>query len=425
MSVIADRTGGTLGNLDELLARDVRDTERHTGLSGVEDPALRVALEQFDCAVLTNDVSVVLPSLSAFDLFVASEHEPAEDVAAVGHAVRSWRSLVSYVRQSETDIERDAEVPLDPKERTAPEAGHISGHAHGAGRASDARGGISAGASDRIALGAVLPAEWMDARVMRNLFVHGSEAAIRVWTSVALDDPRSFALRLVLPGRWATEAPLLIVDEVASLAGRHEGGSVDLLVEEPHVVAGSMQAIGAANPANSDDDDAWGTVVPDDGDAVTTVRTLVGVLDLPLRDVLKAAGIRRSSFHSWDKPNRPQPRTQSLGRLWALAQAVQDLSEMLDIRLGRWMLADQRRYRTLLEGEFDSLVEMAARALFPTSDEVTPATAESAVRPDDGSLLFEGHPSAGGAQQRVAQRASGRRNAIDSQVGSRRRSTPG
>jgi len=96
--------------------------------------------------------------------------------------------------------------------------------------------------------------------------------------------------------------------------------------------------------------------------AVTVVNNLVDLLGMPKRDVLRAAGISKSTFHTWDKPGGPRPRVGSLGQLWALAEAVDDLGEHLGSSdlVGPWILADSRRRNLLREGKFDRLLDLVA-----------------------------------------------------------------
>jgi hypothetical protein len=98
--------------------------------------------------------------------------------------------------------------------------------------------------------------------------------------------------------------------------------------------------------------------------AVTVVEQLVAMLGMPKRDVLRAAGISKSTFHTWDQPNGPRPRTASQGRLWALAELVDDLTDYLGARdrVGPWLLADNARRSLLRAGEFDAVLNLAAPA---------------------------------------------------------------
>ncbi|MEV6903442.1 hypothetical protein [Amycolatopsis sp. NPDC051372] len=96
--------------------------------------------------------------------------------------------------------------------------------------------------------------------------------------------------------------------------------------------------------------------------AVAVVEQLVTQLGIPKRDVLRAAGISKSTYHSWCKPNRPRPRVNSQGQLWALVEAVNDLAENLGAadRIAPWLLADARRKSLLRDGQFDQLIALAS-----------------------------------------------------------------
>jgi hypothetical protein len=103
-------------------------------------------------------------------------------------------------------------------------------------------------------------------------------------------------------------------------------------------------------------------------DAVRAVEALACELGLPVKDVLKAAGIKKSSFYSWKQPDAPRPRVASQGQLWALAQAVEDLAECTGGNVRQWLLARDERRKTLIHGEFDRLVAEA------TSEQSMPRT---------------------------------------------------
>lgn len=95
-------------------------------------------------------------------------------------------------------------------------------------------------------------------------------------------------------------------------------------------------------------------------DAVGVVEQLVGRLGLPLRDVLAAAEISRSTFYHWKSPAAPRPRVASQGQLWALAQAVEDLGELCGGDLRGWLLIDRTRVELLKRGAFGALLRAAA-----------------------------------------------------------------
>lgn len=96
-------------------------------------------------------------------------------------------------------------------------------------------------------------------------------------------------------------------------------------------------------------------------DVVEVVRDLQHRLGIDLKDVLAAASIKPRTYHSWAQPSAPRPRLTSQGRLWALAQLVDDLPELLDVPLRQWVLADPDRLAALRTGRFDELLEQATR----------------------------------------------------------------
>ena len=125
------------------------------------------------------------------------------------------------------------------------------------------------------------------------------------------------------------------------------------------------------------DDEAPSSVAGND-DAVSLVEGLAARLGVPVGVILAAAGISKSTFHTW-KPTTgkaPRPRVASQGRLWALAQAVEDLEELLGGSPRGWLLADQRRLALLRRGEFDALVRAAEP---PPSPRVADAPAYAAA----------------------------------------------
>jgi transcriptional regulator with XRE-family HTH domain len=107
--------------------------------------------------------------------------------------------------------------------------------------------------------------------------------------------------------------------------------------------------------------------VDETADVVDAFERLRAELGLTQKEMFKATGISKRTFHSWsDKPAGSRPRVASLGRLWELADAVDDLREALDQPLNRWLRGDNRRISALLDGRFDELVDLAVnRAPFP------------------------------------------------------------
>lgn len=96
-------------------------------------------------------------------------------------------------------------------------------------------------------------------------------------------------------------------------------------------------------------------------DVVDVVRDLQRRLGIDLKDVLAAASIKPRTYHSWAQPSAPRPRLTSQGRLWALAQLVDDLPEVLNVPIRQWLLADSKRLMALQAGRFDALLEQASQ----------------------------------------------------------------
>jgi len=95
-------------------------------------------------------------------------------------------------------------------------------------------------------------------------------------------------------------------------------------------------------------------------DAVTSLLSISSRLGLPIRDVVEIAGISRSSFYSWRSPTAPRPRLSSQGRLWELAQLVEDLEELIEAPLRHWLLANPQRRTDLLQGNFHKVLDAAS-----------------------------------------------------------------
>ncbi|MDE8649491.1 hypothetical protein PXH69_31440 [Rhodococcus qingshengii] len=95
-------------------------------------------------------------------------------------------------------------------------------------------------------------------------------------------------------------------------------------------------------------------------DAVDAFERIRAELGLTQKEMFKATGINKRTFHSWtEKPAGTRPRVASLGRLWELADAVEDLRDTLDQPLSRWLRGDKKRISALLDGRFDELVDLA------------------------------------------------------------------
>lgn len=105
--------------------------------------------------------------------------------------------------------------------------------------------------------------------------------------------------------------------------------------------------------------DAVTVTVTGTDDAVAVIDDLAGRLGIPVNAVLAAAGISRSTYYTWKKPVAPRPRVASQGRLWALAQTVEDLEDLLGGSPRSWLLAEPARLELLTNGNFDALVRAA------------------------------------------------------------------
>jgi AcrR family transcriptional regulator len=100
-------------------------------------------------------------------------------------------------------------------------------------------------------------------------------------------------------------------------------------------------------------------VVDERDDAVMVIDQLVSNFGMAKRDILKAAGVSRSSFYSWRGRDGHKPRVASQGRLWELAQVAADLADVLAQPIQPWLLAEPRRRKMLLAGCFDELLRDA------------------------------------------------------------------
>lgn len=95
--------------------------------------------------------------------------------------------------------------------------------------------------------------------------------------------------------------------------------------------------------------------------AISTVQQLSDQLGLPVENILRAAGIRKRTFHHWKQKPATTPRLSSQGDLWSLAQAVEVLVDRLGENLPMWMLQDRHRLKMFDRRDFTGLVRDAAR----------------------------------------------------------------
>lgn len=78
-------------------------------------------------------------------------------------------------------------------------------------------------------------------------------------------------------------------------------------------------------------------------------------------EVLKAAGISRRTFYSWQRSGSSRPRKGSLGRLWELVATIEDLQEIIERPLKLWLGSDPDRGRLLCRGRFEEILDIAVR----------------------------------------------------------------
>ena len=106
--------------------------------------------------------------------------------------------------------------------------------------------------------------------------------------------------------------------------------------------------------------------------AVDVIQTLADQLEFPRDRVLKAASIKRRTYHSWVEKPEARPRLASQGRLWSLAQCVNDLTTLVGTP-GRW-LQQSGRMSLFEAGQFEHLVELAVAETRPAFDDPTQGT---------------------------------------------------
>jgi hypothetical protein len=145
-------------------------------------------------------------------------------------------------------------------------------------------------------------------------------------------------------------------------------------------------------------------------DAVRTIDDLKVRLGLPMVDVLKAAGVGKSTFYSWRDHDESNPRISSQGRLWMLAQFVEDIEPLVQVPLVSWLAAQDHRLGLLRAGSFDQLLE-----------EVRVPSSDGASQPEYAGIYAVGAEAMSAGE--VAQRPRERRGTVSraSSVARRRR----
>lgn len=93
-------------------------------------------------------------------------------------------------------------------------------------------------------------------------------------------------------------------------------------------------------------------------DAVATIDEMAKRVGLPVKDILAAAGVKKSTYHSWKALGAPTPRLASQGRLWEVAQFIEDFTELLGGPIRPWLHSDERRRSLFATGHFAELHEL-------------------------------------------------------------------
>lgn len=94
-------------------------------------------------------------------------------------------------------------------------------------------------------------------------------------------------------------------------------------------------------------------------DALTIFDALRFELGLNRTEMLRATGVKARTYHSWKNKPAGRPRLSSVRGLWDLADAVEELRDVVTLPLGDWFRKDDTRRRLLTNGEFDDLLDLA------------------------------------------------------------------
>jgi len=192
--------------------------------------------------------------------------------------------------------------------------------------------------------------------------------AVPEHTAFVLSGADNYVLRDVIPA-WDEALPRQILDPALGLAWTFASPAAvlsgrTLVLDTQCLVARPAMWLlpGAADSENTNAYDA--------------VRFVEKALGLPVRDVLKAAGIAHRTFYNWQSSGVRQPRLASEGRLWRLVQVTEDLYELLGQDLPTWIRASPDRRAILRKGKPDELL-----ATVMLEQQRGPAIAQSVPRP--------------------------------------------
>ncbi len=146
-------------------------------------------------------------------------------------------------------------------------------------------------------------------------------------------------------------------------------------------------------------------------DVVGVIEEIARRIGIPVKDVLTAAGVKKSTYHSWKAAGISSPRLASQGRLWEVAQFVEDFTELLGVPIRHWLLADETRRKLFAMGRFAELHELLRsrpRSLVGAPEYASLAAIGGDTPISDSGTDFSRHPRGrvGGAQNlKVADRS--------------------
>lgn len=95
---------------------------------------------------------------------------------------------------------------------------------------------------------------------------------------------------------------------------------------------------------------------------VDSVEWMTGVLGVPERDVLAAAGVSDRTFYNWKRHRGTTPRRGSQAQLWALKRSVRDIADALEDQAPSWLKSDTSLRDLLLAGAHGQLAALAVQA---------------------------------------------------------------
>lgn len=105
-------------------------------------------------------------------------------------------------------------------------------------------------------------------------------------------------------------------------------------------------------------------------DACEAIQQLATVLQLPEKDICAAAGVKPRTFKGW-KQRGHKPQVGSLGRLWNMVEVVNGLNDDLEGSFPQWLKASADRLSLFHAGQFNQLVNLAAKDSLSSGEVLT------------------------------------------------------